>query len=233
MPPWAGPRAQQPTAHSHSHSLSTAMAAAPAVDLLLLLLLLVALLIIALLLLLPETHTTLECRAKGGLVRGAYLPRVDELVLPGRYPQLADRRLLNLLSYQPTVSANAPKASKVAHERVKRFWAERGRERGRVVGSKSVKEALWAQGARGESKCYLDEEKHLDSPPWLTMTKSKRNVIASGARRIDPWSSTHGSKLQPVSNNCYLVSKRGEAWRRPISCTAAALVKKWTQKIGN
>ena len=44
MPPWAGPRAQQPTAHSHSHSLSTAMAAAPAVDLLLLLLLLVALL---------------------------------------------------------------------------------------------------------------------------------------------------------------------------------------------
>ena len=45
------------------------MAAAPAVDLLLLLLLLVALLIIALLLLLPETHTTLECRAKGGLVR--------------------------------------------------------------------------------------------------------------------------------------------------------------------
>ena len=140
------------------------MAAAPAVDLLLLLLLLVALLIIALLLLLPETHTTLECRAKGGLVRGAYLPRVDELVLPGRYPQLADRRLLNLLSYQPTVSANAPKASKVAHERVKRFWAERGRERGRVVGSKSVKEALWAQGARGESKCYLDEEKHLDSP---------------------------------------------------------------------
>ena len=140
------------------------MAAAPAVDLLLLLLLLVALLIIALLLLLPETHTTLECRAKGGLVRGAYLPRVDELVLPGRYPQLADRRLLNLLSYQPTVSANAPKASKVAHERVKRFWAERGRERGRVVGSKSVKEALWAQGAREVSKCYLDEEKHLDSP---------------------------------------------------------------------
>ena len=32
------------------------------------------------------------------------------------------------------------------------------------MGSKSVKEALWAQGARGESKCYLDEEKHLDSP---------------------------------------------------------------------
>ena len=50
------------------------------------------------------------------------------------------------------------------HERVKTLWAERGRERGRVVGSKSVKEALWAQGARGESKCYLDEEKHLDSP---------------------------------------------------------------------
>ena len=66
------------------------MAAAPAVDLLLLLLLLVALLIIALLLLLPETHTTLECRAKGGLVRGAYLSRVDELALPGCCPQLAE-----------------------------------------------------------------------------------------------------------------------------------------------
>ena len=50
------------------------------------------------------------------------------------------------------------------HERVKTLWAERGRERGRVVGNKSVKGALWAQGAREVSKCYLDEEKHLDSP---------------------------------------------------------------------
>ena len=65
------------------------MAAAPAVALLLLLLLLVVLLIIALLLL-PETHTTVECRAKRGLVRGAYLPRVDELALPGCCPQLAE-----------------------------------------------------------------------------------------------------------------------------------------------
>ena len=88
------------------------------------------------------------------------------------------------------------------------------------MGSKSVKEALWAQGAREVSKCYLDEAKHLGSPPWLTMTKSKRKVIASGARRIDPWSSTHGSKLQPASNNCYYVSKRGEAWRCVISCSA-------------
>ena len=60
------------------------MAAAPAVALLLLLLV-VVLLIIALLLL-PETHTTVECRAKGGLVRGAYLPRVDELALHGCCP---------------------------------------------------------------------------------------------------------------------------------------------------
>ena len=60
MPPWAGPRAQQPTAHSHSHSLSTAMAAAPAVALLVLLLLVVALLIIALLLLLPENTQRLS-----------------------------------------------------------------------------------------------------------------------------------------------------------------------------
>ena len=59
MPPWAGPRAQQPTAHSHSHSLSTAVAAALAVALLLLLLLLVALLIIALLLL-PENTERLS-----------------------------------------------------------------------------------------------------------------------------------------------------------------------------
>ena len=87
------------------------------------------------------------------------------------------------------------------------------------MGSKSVKEALWAQGAREVSKCYLDEAKHLGSPPWLTMTKSKRKVIASGARRIDPWSSTHGSKLQPVSNNGYYVRKRGEAWRCVISCS--------------
>ena len=65
------------------------MAAAPAVALLLLLLLLVVLLIIALLLV-PETHTTVECRAKGGLVRGAYLSRVDELALPGCCPQLAE-----------------------------------------------------------------------------------------------------------------------------------------------
>ena len=71
---------------------------------------------------------------------------------------------MHLPAKQPIVSVDAPKASKVAHERVKRFWAERGRERERVVGSKSVKEALWAQGARKESKCYLDEEKHLDSP---------------------------------------------------------------------
>ena len=61
------------------------MAAAPAVALLLLLLLLGVLLILALLLL-PETHTMVECRAKGGLVRGAYLPRVDELALPGCCP---------------------------------------------------------------------------------------------------------------------------------------------------
>ena len=50
------------------------------------------------------------------------------------------------------------------HERVETLWAARRRERGRVVGSKSVEEALWAQGAREVSKCYLDEEKHLDSP---------------------------------------------------------------------
>ena len=56
------------------------------------------------------------------------------------------------------------------------------------MGSKSVKEALWAQGAREVRKCYLklDEAKHLGSPPWLRVTKSKRKVIASGARRIDP-----------------------------------------------
>ena len=75
------------------------------------------------------------------------------------------------------------------------------------MGNMSVKEALWAQGAREVRKCYLDEAKHLGSPPWLTMTKSKRvrKVIASGARRVDPWSSTYGSKLQPVSNNCVVV----------------------------
>jgi hypothetical protein len=65
------------------------MATALAFALLVLLLLLVALLIIALLLV-PETHTTVECRAKGGLVRGAYLSRVDELALPGCCPQLAE-----------------------------------------------------------------------------------------------------------------------------------------------
>ena len=65
------------------------MATALAFALLVLLLLLVALLIIALLLV-PETYTTVECRAKGGLVRGAYLPRVDELALPGCCPQLAE-----------------------------------------------------------------------------------------------------------------------------------------------
>ena len=65
-----------------THSLSTAMATALAFALLVLLLLLVALLIIALLLV-PETHKTVECRAKGGLVRGAYLSLVDELALPG------------------------------------------------------------------------------------------------------------------------------------------------------
>ena len=65
---------------SQSHSLSTAMATAPAFALLLLLLQLVALLTIAQMLV-PGTHTTVECRAKGGLVRGAYLSRVDELAL--------------------------------------------------------------------------------------------------------------------------------------------------------
>jgi hypothetical protein len=35
------------------------------------------------------------------------------------------------------------------------------------VGSKSVKEALWAQGAREVSKCYLDEAKHLGSGATL------------------------------------------------------------------
>ena len=67
------------------------MATAPAFALMLyiLLLLLVALLIIALLMV-PDKHTTLECQAKGGLVRGAYLPRVDELALPGCCPQLAE-----------------------------------------------------------------------------------------------------------------------------------------------
>ena len=66
------------------------MAAAPAVALLLLLLLLLVVLLIIALLLLPETHTAIECRAKGGLVQGAYLPRVDELALPGCCPQLAE-----------------------------------------------------------------------------------------------------------------------------------------------
>ena len=97
------------------------------------------------------------------------------------------------------------------------MWAARASRKhcGMIVAC--IVHALWAQGAREVSKCYLDEEKHLDSPLWLTMTKSKRKVIASGARRIDPWSSTHGSKLQPVSNNCYYVSKRGEAWRGAVS----------------
>ena len=130
------------------------MAAAPAVDLLLLLLLLVALLIIALLLLLPETHTTLECRAKGGLVRGAYLPRVDELVLPGRYPQLADRRLLNLLSYQPTVSANRRKQSLARRGRVvQRLWAKSDRGVSVVVGGERWEDELWDVSREEASNC--------------------------------------------------------------------------------
>ena len=148
----------------------------------------------------------------------------------------SSRCSLHLPAKQPIVGVDAPKASKVAHERVKTLWAERGRERGRVVGNKSVKGALWAQGAREVSKCYLDEDKHLGSPPcWLTMKKSKRQVIASGARRIDPWSSTHGSKLQPVSNNCYnyYVRKRGEAWRRAESCSPAHWSKSGLKTIGN
>ena len=65
------------------------MAAAPAIALLLLVVVVVVVvLLIISLLLLPETHTTVECRAKRGLVRGAYLPRVDELALPGCCPQL-------------------------------------------------------------------------------------------------------------------------------------------------
>ena len=90
------------------------------------------------------------------------------------------------------------------------------------MGSKSVKEALWAQGAREVSKCYLDEEKHLDSPTLVDDDEEQtQGYIASGARRIDPWSFTHGSKLQPVSNNCYYVRKRGEAWRCAESCSPA------------
>ena len=83
---------------SLTHSLSLThylllFVAPPAFALMLLLLLWVALLIIALLMV-PDKHTTLECQAKGGVVRGAYLSRVDELALPGCCSQLAGRRLL-------------------------------------------------------------------------------------------------------------------------------------------
>ena len=82
---------------------------------------------------------------------------------------------------------------------------------GTIVGGGRSNGGLWIVRGGEVNNCYLDEVKHLGSSPWLSMTKSKRKVIASGARRIDPWSSTHGSKLQPVSNNCYYVRKRGEA----------------------
>jgi hypothetical protein len=72
----------------------------------------------------------------------AYLSRVDELALPGCCPQLADRRLLNLLSHQLVVSAKAAEASLVgrgrmlrdcglrASEEQARLWAEGGRKVG-------------------------------------------------------------------------------------------------------
>ena len=70
----------------------------------------------------------------------AYLSRVDELALPGCCPQLADRRLLNLLSHQPIVSAKAAEASKLA-------------KRGRMLrdcGLRASEERvrLWAEGVR-------------------------------------------------------------------------------------
>ena len=75
---------------------------------------------------------------------GAYLSRVDGLALPGRYPQLADRRLLNLLSYQPTVSANVAEA-KLGEARagVKRLWVESERGAGTIVGGERSEDELW------------------------------------------------------------------------------------------
>ena len=173
------------------------------------------------LLLLPDDTTPVSVKQRGAWWGSLPIANRGELSLPGCCPQLADRRLLDLPLHHPIVSAKAAEASKLGEARadVKRLWAASERGTGTIVGGGRSNGGLWIVRGGEVNNCYLDEVKHLGSPPWLAMTKSKRKVIASGARCIDSWSSTHGSKLQPFSDNCYCVRKRGEAYRCVISCS--------------
>ena len=87
---------------------AVAAAAAPSM-------LLIAPLVIALLLLLPDDTTPVS--VKQGEAWWGSLPVASRELLPGCYPKLADRRLLDLLSDQPIVSVKAAEA-KLAEARV-------------------------------------------------------------------------------------------------------------------
>ena len=85
-------------------------------------------------------------------MRGAYLSRVDELALPGCHPQLADRRLLNLLSHQPIVGAKGKKQGEARRGRVvKRLWDESDRGVSIVVGGERSEDELWNVSREGAS----------------------------------------------------------------------------------
>ena len=72
-------------------------------------------LMIALLLLLPDDTTPVS--VKQGEAWWGSLPVASRELLPGCYPKLDDRRLLDLLSDQPIVSVKAAEA-KLAEARV-------------------------------------------------------------------------------------------------------------------
>ena len=98
---------------------------------------------------LPEEHTDLSFKQREAWWGSLPIANRGELSLPGCCPQLADRRLLDLLPHHPIVSAKAAEASKLGEARadVKRLWAASERGAGRRAIERWVVDC---EGRRGE-----------------------------------------------------------------------------------